>query len=126
MDGTCYNIAAGSRRIDLRIAACPGYGSTDGYTAWNQVRQLVVMEIVPRSQAASKICCITVTVFGSIFLCVFIYMYIYTLKISHFVFLYMRKGRWPGIHPMSTCTMYHCTLLHCNTNHTNELRKCHK
>ena len=87
MDGTCYNIAAGSRRIDLRIAACPGYGSTDGYTAWNQVRQLVVMEIVPRSQAASKTCCITVTVFGSIFVCIFIYMYIYTLKISHFVFL---------------------------------------
>ena len=78
MDGTCYNIAAGSRRIDLRIAACPGYGSTDGYTAWNQVRQLVVMEIVPRSQAASKTCCITVTVFGSIFVCIFIYMYIYS------------------------------------------------
>ena len=49
VDGTCYNIGSGDRRIDLRIAPCPGYGSTDGYTGWHNVRQLIIMEIVPRT-----------------------------------------------------------------------------
>lgn len=57
VDGTCYNIASGNRRIDLRIAACPGYGNTDGYTGWHNVRQLIIMEIVPRTGPHSKFSC---------------------------------------------------------------------
>lgn len=53
VDGTCYNIAAGSRRIDIRIAECPGYSVTDGNTGWHSTRQFTVMEIIPRSEPAS-------------------------------------------------------------------------
>lgn len=55
VDGTCYNIAKGSRRLDFRIARCPNYADTDGHTGYLQGRQLIVMEIVPRTQAACKL-----------------------------------------------------------------------
>lgn len=50
VDGTCYGIPAGNIRVDLNIAACDDYSSSDSATGWNSPRSMVIMEIIPTTQ----------------------------------------------------------------------------
>ena len=55
VDGTCFNIPAGSVDVELRIGPCPGYGDNDGLVGWKSNRQLLIMEIIPRASTAGII-----------------------------------------------------------------------
>ena len=55
VDGTCFNIPAGSVDVELRIGPCPGYGDNDGSVGWQNNRQLLIMEIIPRTATAGII-----------------------------------------------------------------------
>ena len=55
VDGTCFNIPAGSVDVELRIGPCPGYGDNDGLVGWKNNRQLLIMEIIPRTATAGII-----------------------------------------------------------------------
>ena len=60
VDGTCFNIPAGSVDVELRIGPCPGYGDNDGEVGWKNNRQLLIMEIIPRAATAGIIIYISV------------------------------------------------------------------
>ena len=55
VDGTCFNIPAGSVDVELRIESCRGYGDNDGSVGWGNNRQLLIMEIIPRAATAGII-----------------------------------------------------------------------
>ena len=53
VDGTCFNIPAGSVDVELRIESC--LGDNDGLVGWGNNRQLLIMEIIPRAATAGII-----------------------------------------------------------------------
>ena len=55
VDGTCLNIPAGSVDVELHIGPCSGYGDNDGLIGWENNRQLLIMEIIPRAATAGII-----------------------------------------------------------------------
>ena len=55
VDGTCFNISAGSVNVELRMGPCPKYGENDGSVGWGNNRQLLIMEIIPRTATAGII-----------------------------------------------------------------------
>ena len=55
VDGTCFNIPAGSVEVEFRIESCPGYNDNDGSVGWQNNRQPLIMEIIPRASTAGII-----------------------------------------------------------------------
>ena len=60
VDGTCFNIPAGSVDVELRIGPCDSYGDNDGLVGWKNNRQLLIMEIIPRAATAGTVIYISV------------------------------------------------------------------
>ena len=53
VDGTCFNIPVGNVDVELRIGSCSG--DNDGLVGWQNNRQLLIMEIIPRANTAGII-----------------------------------------------------------------------